>query len=114
MPDFMLEPDAIEPERPVRGTPPRLVSTGRAPTAEVPTQRAGKETPPCYAPCLLCGTMILSGQTTDGHTLHQDTSRPCYAPVWANKAPQPTLLPSRAYVVHQCQGACPASPRSVS
>ena len=45
MPDFMLEPDELDPERPVR-----LVSTGLADTAEVPTRRHGKEHPQCYAP----------------------------------------------------------------
>ena len=37
MSDFTLEPDEVEPDRLMRGRPVRLVSTGLADTAEVPT-----------------------------------------------------------------------------
>jgi hypothetical protein len=64
MPDFLLEPDEIEPERPDRRRPVRLVSTGLAPTAEVPTPRRGNEPAPatlvttgrvCRAEGMVCG-----------------------------------------------------------
>ena len=105
MTDFFLSPDD-DTERPARR--PRAVPMGLSDMSEIPKTRPGKpDHAPADAPCLLCGAMILSGQTTDGHTVHLDMSIPCYAPVWANKAPQPTLLPSRAYPVHTCSGACP-------
>jgi hypothetical protein len=105
MPDFFLEPDEIEPARPEHRTPPRLVSTGLAPTAEVPTVRAkGKDAQPAYAPCVLCGQPVLTGATLHGHTLHLDVGATCYALAWPNAATVPTLLPSRAYPVHHCAG----------
>ena len=64
MADFTLEPDAIEPARPERRTPPRQVATGVAPTSDVPPVRGkAKDAPPCYAPCLLCGQPVLTGAT---------------------------------------------------
>lgn len=103
MPDFTLEPDEIEPERPVRGKPPRLVSTGLHPTAAVPKGRPGQETPPSCAPCVRCGEVVLSGETLQGQTLHLDVAQTCYCVVWANQAPVPTLFESRAYPVHTCR-----------
>ena len=48
--DFLLEPDDLEePDRPERRRPPRIVSTGLAPTAEVPTMTRGTpDLPPAY------------------------------------------------------------------
>lgn len=79
----------------------KTAATGLAPTA--PDVRGkGKEAPPAYALCGLCGQPVLTGQTLDGHTLHLDVGAACYAITWAHKATVPTLLPSRAYPVHRC------------
>ena len=102
MAGFFLEPDELEPERPVHTKPPRLVSTGIAPTAEVPKGRPGKETPPCYTPCVFCGLEVLTGATTQGQVLHLDVSQCCYAVSWPSQAEMPTLFASRAYPVHTC------------
>ena len=67
-----------------------------------PRPRQSRQDTQAYRPCVLCGVPVLTGQTTDGHTLHLDVTRSCYAVVWANEAKVPTLLPSRAYPVHQC------------
>ena len=106
MPDFTLEPTEIEPERHERRHPPRLVSTGIAPTAEVPKGRAGKEAQACYNPCVFCGLEVLTGATTQGQVLHLDVSQACYAVSWPSQAEMPTLFESRAYPVHTC---CPSN-----
>lgn len=103
MPDFMLEPDELEPECPERHRLVREVRTGLRPTAAVPApRRTARDAPPAYAPCLRCGQPVLTGETLHGHTLHLDVSSQCYVVTWGNKAPVPTLLPSRAYPVHRC------------
>jgi hypothetical protein len=102
MTDFLLEPDEIEPERPERRRPVRLVRTGLAPTAEVPTQRRGHETPPCYVPCEACGVQVLMGETASGTRLALDPHVRTYTVLWEPGAPQPTLQRSRAYPVHGC------------
>ena len=48
MPDFTLEPDEIEPERPARSNPVHLVRGGLHPTAEVPTARGRTTRPSTY------------------------------------------------------------------
>ena len=103
MPDFLLEPDEIDPERSERRRPVRLVSTGLAPTAAVPASaRRGKDTPPCYAPCEACGGLVLTGRTLTGIRLALDTQVRTYTVYWAQGAPEPTLSESRGYPVHQC------------
>ena len=97
MPDFMLEPDEVEPER---RRPVRLVSTGLADTAEVP--RSSKPEPPCYAPCEGCGAAVLTGTTSAGLRLALDTHLPTYLVDWSAGTPVPVLQVSRAYPVHRC------------
>ena len=101
MSDFTLEPDEIEPEPPARSRPVRLVSTGLAPTAEVPSQRCTPEPLPCYGPCEACGGMVLVGRTPSGQRLALDTHVPTYLVVWEGR--QPLLHGSRGYPVHSCQ-----------
>jgi hypothetical protein len=58
MPDFTLTPD--EDTHAPRQL--RLVATGLADTAEVPTAHRGRpDPPPCYVPCEACGTLVLLG-----------------------------------------------------
>src|SRR5215510_5244519 len=98
MPDFMLEPDALEPER-LEHRAARQVSTGLAPTAEVPTKRREKESPPCYGPCPDCGTPVLAGRTAAGERIVVDPAQLIYTVYWANGAPEPILTrsPSQGY-----------------
>ena len=103
MSDFMLEPNEIESERPERGRPVRMVSTGLAPTAAVPPSvRRGKEPVPCYAPCEACGAPVLTGSTPIGIRLALDTQHPTYIVTWPPGAPEPTLYESRGYLQHHC------------
>jgi hypothetical protein len=103
VPDFMLEPDEIEPERPNRRRPVRVVSTGLAPTAEVPASaRRGREQPPCYASCEACGTMVLTGVTATGTRLAVEPQRLTYAVNWPSGTPEPTLYESRGYPLYRC------------
>jgi hypothetical protein len=55
-----------------------------------------------YAPCVLCGHPVLTGQTLQGVTLHLDVGTRCYTVLWLNDTPAPTLHHSRAYPVHRC------------
>jgi hypothetical protein len=101
MPDFTLEPDEIEPERSSR--PVRLVTTGLAPTAEVPVHgRKGYDAVPCYLPCSLCSALVLCGATGAGQWLALDTGKPTYAVPWTPGTAQPRLHASRADPVHAC------------
>ena len=104
MPDFTLEPDEIEPDRPERGRPVRLVSTGLAPTADVPQTRV-KDAVPVYAPCEVCGQPVLLGMTRTGTSLALDVGQATYTVVWPNGTPRPLMEASRAYPVHRCAGA---------
>jgi len=98
MPDFTLEPGAIEPER---RRPVRLVASGLADTAEVP--RAPRPEPsPCYAPCAVCGQVVLTGTTDTGTRLALDTTVKAYLVDWEHGAHAPRLVASRAYPVHGC------------
>jgi len=99
MPDFLLEPDEIESEN---RRPTRVTSAGLAPTADLPRQRRGPDTPPCYAPCEACGVPVLLGRTTEGTRLAVEPQRQMYVVLWEAGAAEPHLLPSRAYPVHQC------------
>ena len=101
MSDFTLESDALEPER---RTPPRLVSTGLADTAEVSRRARGKarEVPPAYAPCPSCGAPVLTGATPAGERLALDTQVKSYVPLWLSETPRPVLHESRGYPVHHC------------
>jgi hypothetical protein len=110
MPEFMLEPDEIEPERSAPRRPVRLVSTGLAPTADVPPQGRKKETPPCYAPCEACGMQVLTGETATGTRLALDTHIRTYTVLWLPDTPRPVLHESRGYPVHVCQPGRQSSP----
>jgi hypothetical protein len=57
MADFTLEPDALEPARPERRAPVRLVGTGLAPMAEVPRLRTRRSGPPATRPVLRVGIL---------------------------------------------------------
>jgi len=106
MADFMLEPDEIEPEKPERlgrARPVRIVSTGLAPTADMPTgKRSTSAAPPAYGPCPQCGMEVLRGHTPRGQAVTVEPGRACYSVVWESSAPAPVLHASRAYPVHQC------------
>lgn len=103
MSDFFLEPDEIEPDSPARSRPVRLVTTGLAPTAEVPASaRRGPAPPPCYAPCEACGAPVLRGQTRTGTRLAMDVHVLTYCVLWENGAGMPLLEQSRGYPVHWC------------
>ena len=97
-----MEPDAIEPDRPERRTPPRPVATGLAPTAEVPTAR-GTDHPPAYAPCEACGQQVLLGETRAGTRLALDVHQTSYCVSWDTGATLPWLDASRAYPLHTCR-----------
>ena len=102
MADFLLEPDELEPERPERRRPVRLVASGLADTAEVPrSTRAEPE--PCYAPCEACGASVLTGKTTAGVRLCLDPQHATYTVDWPAGTPEPALHHSRAYPVHRCE-----------
>jgi hypothetical protein len=104
--DFMLEPDEIEPEQPERRRPVRMVSTGLAPTAEVPTTKRGKpDAPPAYAPCPVCGVQVLTGATPAGLRLALDVGIKTYVVDWDRGTPALLLIESRGYPVHRCQCA---------
>jgi len=102
MTDFTLTPD--EPELPdASARPLRLVATGLAPTADIPTaRRKTPELPPCYAPCPRCGVDVLTGATREGRVLALDTHTATYTVVWGNGEPQPIFSLSRAYPAHGC------------
>ena len=88
MPDFMLEPDELDPECPDRRRPVRLVATGLADTAEGPTTRT-KDKPPAYTACPQCRQAVLTGQTRAGTPLVLAEDVPTYCVVWPKDATQP-------------------------
>jgi hypothetical protein len=103
-PDFTLEPADVEPDRPERHTPPRMVSTGLAPTTEVPTARGkAKEAPPAYTPCEVCGQPVLLGETRAGQRLALDVHVMTCAVSWDKKhapamaRPEPRLSGARVW-----------------
>jgi hypothetical protein len=107
MADFTLEPDELGPERPVRSRPVRLVSSGVAPTADVPAAaRTDTEPAPVHVPCGACGALVLTGAPVDGRRLALDPSGRTYVVRWHHEA-QPVLSLSRAYPVHQCRAEGP-------
>jgi len=102
MPDFTLPPDedAHAPRQ------LRLVARGLADTAAVPTAPRGRpDPPPCYVPCEACGTLVLLGITAAGVRLAVDTHVRTYVVQWTPGEAMPRLSESRAYPVHQYQGA---------
>jgi hypothetical protein len=101
MPDFFLEPSDIEPERPERRTPPRMVSTGLHPTADAPKAR-GTDPQPAYAPCEACGQPTLLGETRAGQRLALDVHVRTYLVNWDKMATLPWLDESRGYPLHRC------------
>ena len=101
--DFMLEPDELDPKHPERRRPVRLVTTGLAPTADLPTTRRGTHTPPCSTPCEACSRMVLVGTTPTGQRLALDTGIRTYVVSWQDTG-GPTLHESRGYPVHTCKG----------
>ena len=102
MSDFFLEPEAIEPERPERHTPPRMVSTGVHPLEDAPKAR-GKDHPPAYAPCEACGRLVLQGETRAGQRFVLDVHQTTYCVNWDKGATLPWLEQSRAYPLHTCR-----------
>ena len=101
---FTLEPDELEPERPERRTPPRLVSTGLHPLEDVPqARRKAKDAPPAYAPCEACGQPVLIGETRAGKRLALHVHVRTYAVSWDKGVPLPRLDESRAYPLHGCR-----------
>jgi hypothetical protein len=104
MPEFMLEPDQIDTDSPERSRAPREVSSGLAPTADVPTKKHKKEPAPCYVPCEACGQLVLMGDTADGRRLAVDLEIPMYVIGWNARAERPCLYESRGHAVHHCGG----------
>jgi hypothetical protein len=102
MPDFFLEPDEIEPERPARSGPVHLVSGGLHPTAEVPTSKR-QDPPPVVVPCEACGTMVVRGATVSGVQLALDLHLKTYT-INRHHEAHPVLHESRGYPVHRCPG----------
>ena len=100
MPDFLFEPDEIEPERPARPGPVHLVSGGLHPTADLPTSRR-QDHPPVYVPCEACGAMVVTGATASGVRLALDLHIKTYTLNWHHEA-APVLYESRSYPVHRC------------
>jgi hypothetical protein len=106
--DFTPEPGEIEPKRSERRRPVRLVSTGLAPTAAVPTPtRRTPDDPPCYAPCTDCGVLVLAGATEAGIRLALDVRINTYVVDWTKGTAAPVFIESRGYPVHRCP--CPVT-----
>ncbi len=102
MPDFILEPDEPDLDRPERSRPVRMVGTGLAPTADVPAVRTkGPEPAPAYHACP-CGGLVLEGLAPQGEVVVLDPRQTCYTVLWEPGAPRPTVARSRAYPVHKC------------
>jgi hypothetical protein len=100
--DFTLEPD--EPDLPRTPQRVRMVSTGLAPTQDVPLARGkGKDAPPAYAPCEACGRPVLLGETRAGTRLVLDVHVQIYVVSWDKGAKLPRLVPSRGYPLHWCE-----------
>jgi hypothetical protein len=92
-------------ERPVRSRPVRLVSSGLAPTVDVPAAaHTATEPAPVHVPCAGCGALVLTGATVDGTRLALDLHVRTYVVIWHHEA-QPVLHLSRAYPAHQCGAA---------
>lgn len=102
MADFIFEPDECEADSPAPTRPVRLVSSGVAPTSEIPAGRTAKAHSSCYAPCPQCGVQVLAGCTPNGARLAVDPGIATYVVQWQERTPQPVLLASRGYPVHQC------------
>jgi hypothetical protein len=103
MTDLTLTADEAlaTPEMPSRQV--RMVSSGLAPTADVPvSSRTKRESPPCYAPCTVCGALVLTGATQTGIRLALDVGIKTYVVDWHHGTPQPVLIESRGYPVHRC------------
>jgi hypothetical protein len=102
---FTLLPD--DPRTPTEPTTRqlRLVTTGLAPTAEVPGARAQPERPACYLPCPTCGAQVLVGRTKAGKAVALDLGPQTYIVDFPAGADAPTLHESRGYPVHGCQQA---------
>jgi hypothetical protein len=100
MPDFTLEPDDGMPDATPRAT--RLVQSGLAPTAPVPTARV-KETAPCLGPCADCGARVLTGMTSAGTVVRLEVGRRTYTVLWMPGEPMPVVAESRSYPVHVCE-----------
>jgi hypothetical protein len=104
--EFVLLPDD-DPED-ATPCPARLVSSGLAPTSDVPASaRTGRDTPPCFSPCATCGQQVLHVSAPQGPVvLHppEHGGPACYVVQWDPGTPQPRASPSRALAVHQCGG----------
>ena len=101
MPEFVLAPDQVDPETAARA--PRQVSTGLAPTAEVPRRERQTGTRPCYVACETCGTFVLLGRTATGAQLAVEPDAvPMYLVDWGAGMAEPRLHQSRGYPVHHC------------
>jgi hypothetical protein len=100
MPDFTLEPDDGTADAIPRAT--RLVQSGLAPTAPIPTART-KDAPPCYGPCADCGAPVLMGMTSMGTVVRLDIGRRTYTVLWMPGEPMPVVAESRSYPVHVCE-----------
>jgi hypothetical protein len=112
MPDFTLEPDEADIDRPERSRPVRLVSTGLSPTAEPPSTRRPTTAPHrAYAPCACCQALVLTGTTTTGTRVALDTHIATYVVDWDHGTPAPALHQSRGYPVHQCASQVLAGPQ---
>jgi hypothetical protein len=106
MAKLVLDGDEVLEHLELSGRQVPLVSTGLAPTEDVPRKAAkGADTPAAYAPCR-CGVMVLTGLTAAGQRLALDPSVTTYSVLWLNGEPMPQLRESRGYPVH----VCPARP----
>jgi hypothetical protein len=101
MAEFTLEPDDGTADAAPRSA--RLVSSGLAPTAPVPTART-KDDPPCRTTCVDCGAVVLTGMTSTGTVVRLDLGRRTYTVLWMAGEPLPLVAESRSYPVHVCGG----------
>jgi hypothetical protein len=106
MPDFTLEPDALDVDRVRPARQLTLVDAGLAAMADVPPPGKGStETPPCYVPCRGCEALVLHGVTQEGRSLALDTPVATYLVAWDKGNPHPRFTLSRGYPVHWCGGS---------
>jgi hypothetical protein len=104
MSTFTLLPDITLPTPEPTAHQLRLVTTGLAPTAEVPGRTRTKDTaPPAYGPCPTCGVPVVVGRTPTGIPVALETNVATYIVDFPPGAAYPLLQQSRAYPVHQCQ-----------
>jgi hypothetical protein len=83
--------------------PRRVVTSGIAPTADIPTTRR-PERPACYGPCPACGQPVLTGRTRSGTRLVlEDVHVPTYVVLQVQPDTLPLLEQSRGIPVHRCQ-----------